>query len=56
MKFLGALQLILITLKLMGYITWGWALVLSPLIVYILLVGLPIIIFFIKEIKETRDL
>lgn len=33
MGFLGALQLLFIGLKLTGYISWSWLLVLTPTIV-----------------------
>ena len=42
MKFLAALFLIFLTLKLLGVITWSWWLVCLPLIGAVLL---PIIVF-----------
>jgi hypothetical protein len=36
--FLGALTILFIALKLLGYITWSWWLVLAPLWVPVLLV------------------
>lgn len=37
MTFIEGLALVFITLKLMGYITWSWLLVLSPLWIVALL-------------------
>ena len=54
--FLLALTLIFIALKLMGYITWSWIWVLSPIwipIVFVIFVG--IIGAIVKTLKQSKD-
>jgi hypothetical protein len=51
--FIGLLTILFIGLKLTGFIQWGWWWVLAPIwvssIVSILIFGLVLIAFFIKE-------
>ena len=41
--FFGLLTLIFVTLKLTGYITWSWFLVLLPIMPAIILIGLTLV-------------
>lgn len=45
--FVGLLQLIFITLKLMGYIAWSWLWVLSPLWISFIIAVVIVSIFLI---------
>lgn len=44
--FIGLLQLIFITLKLVGVINWGWLWVLSPIWISLVIVVICLIIMF----------
>lgn len=53
--FVGLLQIVFITLKLLGKIDWSWIWVLSPIWISIALVGVIIFIFalYLKH-KDSR--
>lgn len=52
-SFLGILTLIFITLKLIGYITWSWWTVLSPLwIPFLFIMALVLLAVCVKQIKK----
>ena len=54
--FLLALTLIFIALKLMGYITWSWVWVLSPIWIPIaLVIFVGIIGAIVKTLKQSKD-
>jgi len=54
MGFLSALALIMITLKLIGVITFSWWLVLIPLYPAVLIWGLVILSIFVFGVKEDK--
>jgi len=54
MGFLSALALIMITLKLIGVITFSWWLVLIPLYPAMLICGIIIISIFVFGVKEDK--
>lgn len=54
--FVLALTLIFIALKLMGYITWSWVWVLSPIWIPIaLVIFVGIIGAIVKTLKQSKD-
>lgn len=54
MGFLSALALIIITLKLIGVITFSWWLVLIPLYPAVLIWGIIILSIFVFGVKEVK--
>lgn len=46
MGFMGFLTLLLIALKLLGYITWSWLWVFSPLIFELIVVIIMLVIYW----------
>lgn len=54
MGFLSALALIMITLKLIGVITFSWWLVLIPLYPAVLIWGIIILSIFVFGVKEDK--
>lgn len=54
--FCGVLALIFITLKLMGFLTWSWLWVLSPIwipfVVFLLIAVALFIIYLIEEVRK----
>jgi len=48
--FAGLLTIVFITLKLLGYISWGWIWVLSPLWIDFLITFLLFIILLVLEL------
>ena len=54
--FFGALQLLLVALKLMGYIGWSWLLVLLPMMCPVLaLFAVMGLIVFLKVFEDLHD-
>lgn len=57
-SFLGLLTLIFITLKLMGYISWSWWWVLSPLLLSlglaVMIIVLIVIVALYQALKQSR--
>lgn len=54
--FFGLLILIFITLKLMGYITWSWWWILSPIWIIFLLVFFVMIVGALAQtVKNSRE-
>ncbi len=47
--FFGLLTIVFITLKLLGVITWTWFWVLSPLVLYSILILLALIILTLAD-------
>jgi len=45
--FFGLLAIVFITLKLMGYITWPWWIVLSPIWGYAIIIGIVLLVLII---------
>lgn len=43
--FFGLLTIVLITLKLIGYLTWSWLWVLSPLLIPVIIFTFLVILF-----------
>ena len=52
--FVGLLTIVFITLKLLGKITWGWAWVLSPIWISIIICVAIIIIVFIADVISSH--
>lgn len=52
-RFFGLLQLIFITLKILGYINWSWVLVLLPAII---LAGVVLLILIVSLIALFIDM
>lgn len=52
--FLGFLQLIFITLKLVGLISWRWVLVLLPAIIELGLIVFLTILLIVKEYGKSK--
>ncbi len=47
--FFGLLTIVFITLKLLGFITWTWFWVLSPLVLYSILILLALIVIALAD-------
>ncbi len=52
--FFGLLQLIFVVLKLCNVIHWHWVWVLTPAIVYVLLIVLFVLLIVIATLKEIK--
>lgn len=54
--FVGLLQLIFITLKLLGVISWSWVWVLSPTWISIIIVAIIILVVYVifREKKHKK--